>query len=351
MLERPVSRGSFGVLMSASGRARGTLRGDRRARDWVQPMPRAIWTGTLSFGLVSIPVRLFNATAPKDVRFHQFQSGTGQRVRIRRVVPDVEPPEGVLPQRAPGPGDEGSASLSSEAASFGLPPPSPRGEQEVPYEEVVKGYEVDAGRYVMIDPEELAALAPEQTRTIEIEDFVDLAQIDPVYFEKSYFVVPQRGGEKPYALLLRAMEDAGKVAIGRFVLRSREHLAAVRPTRGVLGLETLFYADEVRAAEEVGAPVGDAQVSERELKLAGQLIASLATEWLPDRYLDSYRERVLQLIESKARGEELVVEPTSVAPVVSDLMSALRASVEAARERRAATDGAPRAKSRRSASP
>jgi DNA end-binding protein Ku len=224
-------------------------------------------------------------------------------------------------------------------------------EQEVPYEDLVKGYEVDPGRYVMIDPQELEALAPEQTRAIEIEDFVDLAQIDPVYFEKSYYVVPQPGGEKPYALLLRAMEDAGKVAIGRFVLRSREHLAAVRPTRGVLGLETLFYADEVRAPEEVGAPIGDVQISKRELALARQLIESLATEWDLDRYRDSYRERVLELIEARARGEEMVVEEqVEPAPAVPDLMAALRKSVEAAKRRRAGTEPKPDLTRSRSAS-
>jgi DNA end-binding protein Ku len=147
------------------------------------------------------------------------------------------------------------------------------------------------------------------------------------------------------------MEDARKVAIGRFVLRSREHLAAVRPTRGVLGLETLFYADEVRSPDEVGAPAGEVPVSDRELTLARQLIDSLVTDWEPDRYRDSYRERVMELIESKARDEEMVVERPPVAPVVPDLMEALRASVEAARERRVATDGARRAKGRRSASP
>jgi DNA end-binding protein Ku len=314
-------------------------------------MPRAIWTGTLSFGLVSIPVRLFNATAPQDVRFHQFQAGTGQRVRIKRVVPDEEalPEASAEWSRPPEPEVSPAESL---ADGLGQPRSEPAGEQEIAYQDVVKGYEVDPGRYVLVDPDELAALAPEQTRTIDIEDFVDLADIDPVYFEKSYYVVPQRGGEKPYALLLRAMEDAGKVAIGRFVMRSREHLAAVRPMRGVLALETLFYADEVRAGEDVGASPPDREVSDRELKLAGQLIDFLAAEWQPERYRDTYRERVLELIEAKARGEEMVVDQAPVAPVVPDLMAALRASVDAAKGRHADGQEQQRtAKRRRSATP
>ena len=161
-------------------------------------MARAIWTGTLSFGLVSIPVRLFNATAPKDVRFHQFEQGTGRRIRLRRVAPEGEPePAGGW---EPGP-DEDDPTLVASATGDATGP-----ERPVTYDRVVKGFEVDRDRYVMVSSEELEALAPEQTRTIEIEDFVDLAGIDPVYFEKSYYVAPQRGAEKPYGLLLDAMQ-------------------------------------------------------------------------------------------------------------------------------------------------
>jgi DNA end-binding protein Ku len=316
-------------------------------------MPRAIWTGTLSFGLVSIPVRLFNATAPQDVRFHQFQAGTGQRVRIRRVVSDEQAAEEPSMEWAGSTGpaatpEQDRSTAEGEEPDVGPVPDAPGGEREVDYRDLVKGYEVDPGRYVLVDPDELAGLAPEQTRTIDIEDFVDLVDIDPVFFEKSYFVVPQRGGEQPYALLVRAMEEAGKVAIGRFVMRSREHLAAVRPMRGVLALETLFYADEVRTAEDVGASTLDREVSVRELKLARQLIDFLATDWKPERYRDTYRDRVLELIESKARGEEMVVEQARSAPVVPDLMAALRASVDAAKDRRSGEEDRP-AKRRRSA--
>jgi DNA end-binding protein Ku len=297
-------------------------------------MPRAIWTGTLSFGLVSIPIRLYNATSPRDVRFHQFEAGTGRRIRLRRVVPG----EDEAAQWEPGDREErGEGPARTEPAPPEEAPVSAGSEASIPFERVVKGYEVDRDRYVLVTPEELEALAPEQTRTIEIEDFVELADIDPVYFEKSYYLAPQRGGEKPYALLLRAMADAGKVAIARFVLRSREHLAAIRPMEGVIALETLFYADEVRSPKEIGLPAGRPMVAERELAMARQLIESLVTEWDPARYADTYRERVLELIEAKARGEELVTaEPPSEPPAVPDLMAALKASVEAAKGRRAA---------------
>ncbi|HEX9235033.1 MAG TPA: Ku protein [Actinomycetota bacterium] len=292
-------------------------------------MTRAIWTGNLSFGLVSIPVRLFQAAATKDVRFHQFQAGTGQRIRLRRVVPEAEA------ETEPGLDRGWDRPTAAPGPSVRPEPPGEPAEDAVAYEDVVKGYELDRDTYVMVAPEELEGLAPEQTRTIEIEDFVDLADIDPVYFEKSYYVAPQRGGEKPYALLLRAMQDSGKVAIARFVLRTREHLAAVRPMDGVIGLETLFYADEVRPPAEIGLPLPAQRISERELTMARALVESLATAWEPERYRDTYRERVLELIEAKARGEELVIEAPPSPPAVPDLMAALRASVEAARQRRA----------------
>jgi DNA end-binding protein Ku len=298
-------------------------------------MPRAIWTGTLSFGLVSIPVRLYNATTPRDVRFHQFEAGTGRRIRLRRVAPGEEEPAAWDRSDWPVPDEVPAAGPSDEAPAVADVP-----ERSVPYEQVVKGYEVDRDRYVLVTPEELEALAPEQTRTIEIEDFVDLADIDPVSFEKSYYLAPGRGGEKPYALLLRAMGDSEKVAIARFVLRSREHLAAIRPMEGVIALETLFYADEVRSPSEIGLPAAQSRVSDRELSMARQLIESLVTEWDPNRYGDSYRERVLELIQAKARGEELVIEEAPAQPpAVPDLMAALKASVEAAKGRRAAERG------------
>ena len=202
----------------------------------------------------------------------------------------------------------------------------------VDYSDVVKGYEVAPDRFVTVTQEELRDLRPEATHTIDIEDFVDLADIDPVSFERSYVLAPQYGSEKPYALLLRAMEEAGQVGIGRFVLRTKEHLAAIRPRDGAIGLETLFYGDEVRPVDEFGNLPVRAEVSDREVAMARQLIDLLATEWDPTRYQDTYRERVMALIEGKVGDGELVEEPEAAEPPrVADLMAALKASVEAAR--------------------
>jgi DNA end-binding protein Ku len=300
-------------------------------------MARAIWTGSLSFGLVNIPVRLFNATSPKDVRFHQFEQGTGRRIRYRRVAAepeawepppswgDVEPsPQGVMgpPRRAEAPRPV-----------------------EIPYERIVKGFEIEPQRFVMVRPEELRELEPERTQTIEIEGFVELAEIDPVHFEKSYLVAPHRGvgAEKPYALLLEALRQAGRVGrvgVARFVLRTREYLAAIRPMEGVLGLETLFYSDEIRAAAEIENLPLDADVPGRELTMALQFIELLSMPWEPERYRDTYRERVLELLRERAEAEGTLTAPEpglerTAAPAVPDLMAALRASVEAARERQA----------------
>jgi DNA end-binding protein Ku len=298
---------------------------------------RAIWSGSISFGLVSVPVSLFNATAPRDVRFHQFERDSGRRIHYRRVTAE-EPAEWLREStasiQAPAP-RETVAEPEREASA----PPSPSApETEVAYEDLVKGYEVDRDEFVLLDPDELRALRPEQTQTIEIEEFVDLAVIDPVYFEKSYHVAPKRGvgAEKPYALLVMAMERAGKVAIGRFVLRTKEYLAAIRPTQGALMLETLFFADEVRGQAEIENLPVEAPVADRELKVAEQLIALLETDWDPARHRDAYRERVLDLIRSGAPARVASPEPAALAEAagtrIPDLLEALRRSVEAAKE-------------------
>lgn len=264
-------------------------------------MARAIWSGAISFGLVNVPVKLFSATETRDVSFHQFQEGTGQRIRYKRV-----------------------------AAESG---------EEVGYDDIVKGYEVDKGRHVLVSPEELESVEPGRSHTIEIEDFVDLDRIDPVYYEKTYYLAPAKGAgaEKSYALLRRAMEDANKVAVARFVLRTKQYLAAIRPARGVLVLETMFFADEVRDPQRDidDVPGDDVELGERERRIAGQLIESLTSDWEPERYHDTYRERVLELIGRKAEGEEVVVEAAAAeGGEVVDLMAALEASVAAARQSR-----------------
>jgi DNA end-binding protein Ku len=304
-------------------------------------MPRAVWTGWIGFGLVLIPVKLHPATTPRDVRFHEFARGTAKRVRRRRVVEEdasweIGPP--AEPQPFPPPMPELTEPPQSQREVVREEDHSLPASREVDYEEVVKGFEVEPGRYVMLDRQELEALRPTPDRTIHIEAFVPLEQIDPVYFERSYYLSPGRtgedaaGGERAYGLLLAALEQAGRVGIGRFVMRTREYLAAVRPMDGILGVETLFFGDEVRQASDVlryGLPAS----SERELKVAMALIDVMAAEWNPSGYPDTYRERVMELIQRRAEGLEPVIEEEARArPEVADLMAALRRSVEEAKE-------------------
>jgi len=258
-------------------------------------MPRAIWSGSVSFGLVNVPVKLVTATSPKDVRFHQLHDADGGRINQKRVC-----------------------SVDGE---------------EVDYGHIVKGYDLGGGRYVVIDPEELRTIDPESTRTIDIEEFVDLVDIDPIYFEHSYYLVPDERAAKPYALLVEAMAGTGKVALGRFVLRTKQYLATLRAKDGVLVLSTMLYPDEVVEAAELDVPSAEStRPSEKELTMARQLVESLSTQWDPSKWHDDYRERVLELIDRKAEGLEIaqVPEPAAAAPVV-DLMAALEASLAAAR--------------------
>lgn len=269
-------------------------------------MPRPIWSGTLSFGLVSVPVRLYTATENRDVRFHNFQKGTGERVRHKRV--------------AEGSGDE------------------------VAYEDIVKGYEVRPGEHVMVEPEELEAVEPGRSRSIEIEDFVDLGDVDPVHFRRTYHVMPSdEGAARPYTLLRTALDDADRVGVARFVMRGKQHLAAVRVMGDVLALETMYFPDEVRDPAQLKERswTEGIEVNDRELEAAHQLIDSLTTEWDPTNYHDTYRERVLELLERKAEGESVVREqPEEPGGEVVDLMAALERSIEEARHgRRARTDG------------
>src|SRR5215218_11035818 len=274
-------------------------------------MARAIWSGAISFGLVNIPVKLYSAVSRKTVRFHQLDGADNQRIQEKRV--------------------------------------NPRTGEEVPYENLVKGYEIGPDRYVIVTPEELDSLAPEKTRAIDIEDFVELEQIDPIYYDHPYYLVPDTGAGKAYRLLLDAMDEAAKVAIARVVLRSKEHLVAVRPRDGVLAMETMLFADEVIPSDsfdEVPAD-GNVKTSKRELEMAKQLIDSLTSDFNPEKYRDEYRERVLDVIERKAQGETVVVEaPPEEPKKVPDLMSALEASIAAAKS--PAGDGAGKQKSKRS---
>jgi DNA end-binding protein Ku len=257
-------------------------------------MPRSIWSGAISFGLVNVPVKLYSAVSRKTVRFHQLNRETGNRISQRRVDPVTE--------------------------------------EEVAYEDIVKGYELTKDSYVVITPEELEALDPERTRTIDIEDFVDLEDIDPIYYDHPYYLVPDTGATKAYGLLLNAMQESGKVAIAKVVLRSKEQLVAIRPQDDLLCMETMIFADEVVAHDSIDdlPDAKDLKASARELKMAQQLIESLSTEWEPERYRDEYREKVLEMIERKAAGEEIAVQPEAPQPTkVPDLMAALEASLAA----------------------
>jgi DNA end-binding protein Ku len=274
-----------------------------------------MWMGTLNFGLVSMPVKLYSAVTSKSVHFNQLHGADHARIQQKRVC-------------------------------------SADGE-EVPFEEIIKGYELAPERYVVIEDAELAALAPEATRTIEIEDFVEIEEIDRIYFDQPYYIVPNRGGARSYKLLLQAMRETGKVAVARVVLRSRERLVAVHPREDVLMMTTLTYADEVNPTSELrelGGEEESAAVGERELDIARRLVQSLAEPFDITRYRDTYREAVLDLIDRKASGEEIVVEPRPAVETLQspDLMGALQASLERARERGAGVagsggkDGAPK---------
>lgn len=301
-------------------------------------MPRAVWTGSLAFGLVSIPVALYPATESKDVRFHLVDPDTGRRVRYRRVVevPVDEPP---TPAMAVGEDrvDRTEPATPETATTTGTPP-SVR-EVEVDYGRLARGYEIDRDRFVIVQREEIERIRPTRSSTIDVEHFVQLNDIDPVHFEKSYYLEPRGGGERPYLILHRALEATGLAGIGRFVLRTKPHLAAIRPTRGVLGLETLYFADEVRAPEAI-VSVADAEPSAGELRLAEQLVVALAEDWEPSRYGDGYRDELLRLIEQKTPVLERSAEAVG-SPGIEELMAALRQSVEQAKQR-SDTDRKPR---------
>jgi DNA end-binding protein Ku len=258
-------------------------------------MPRAIWTGSISFGLLNVPVKLYSAVSRKNVSFRELRASDSSRVRHKRVA---------------------------EADG-----------EEVPYEEIVKGYELAPEQYVILTKDELEEMNPKKTRAIEIEAFVDLEDIDPIYFDHPYYLGPDKGAEKAYALLTKAMKDQGKVAVARFVLRNKENLAAIRPMGDVLTMATMRFADEVVQPEEITEILGEDAENPRkaEVDMAKQLIDSLASDFDASEYKDEYREELLALIERKAKGED-IVEVESEAPKPTrapDLMAALEESLAA----------------------
>jgi DNA end-binding protein Ku len=250
-------------------------------------MARSLWTGTISFGLVSVPVRMFSATESKELRFHFLDKRDLAPIGYDKVRRDTG--------------------------------------EHVDNDEIVRGFEVEKGRYVPLEDEDLDRLDVELTKTIDICDFVDLEEIDPVYFRKAYYLLPQEGAEKPYRLLVRALEETGKVAIAKIVIRNKQHLAALRPWNGTLLLETMYYADEVRQPEKVD---GKGSLRKPEVEMAKSLVENLSDSFDPEKYDDTYRKELLELLRAKAEGEPLP-EPQAVeGGEVVDLMAALRESVE-----------------------
>jgi DNA end-binding protein Ku len=260
-------------------------------------MARAIWSGSISFGLLNVPVKLYSAVSKQTIRFRELREKDGSRVKHKRVAEE-----------------DG---------------------EEVPYDDIVKGYEITPDQYVIITRDELDEIDPKKTRAVEIKDFVDLDDIDPIYFEHPYYLGPDKGAEKAYALLAKAMRDERKVAIARFVLRNKEHLAAIRPMDGVLTLTTMRFADEVVAADQLdGVEVADGRkIEKRELEMAKELIDSLSGEFDAQKYRDEYREELLALIERKAQGEKVVTQPSEEPKPTKapDLMAALEESLAAVR--------------------
>jgi DNA end-binding protein Ku len=248
--------------------------------------PRSIWRGTISFGLVSVPVRMYTATESKELRFHFLHKDDLSPIGYDKVRKDT-------------------------------------GEHVDP-EDVVRGFEIEKGQYVPLDDEDLDRLDIELTKSIDICDFVDLDEIDPIYFRKAYYLLPEESAEKPYALLARALEETGKVGIAKVVIRNKQHLAALRPVEGVLVLETMYYADEVRKPEKVkGGQLRDAEVD-----MAKSLVENLSESFDPEKYDDTYRKELLDLLRAKAKGQKLPEPAADEEGEVVDLMAALRESVE-----------------------
>jgi len=253
-------------------------------------MARPMWTGSISFGLVNIPVKLFSAVHHQEVSFHQLHNKDGGRIRQKRVC-EVDG-------------------------------------KEVSYEDIDKGYEVSPGNYVMIDPKELQKLNPKATRAIDIEDFVDLEDVDPLFYDGNYYLAPDKGAAKPYALLLEAMRRTKKVGIARMVMRTKQYLCAIRPRGDALVLHTLLYADEIVSEDDVESIGKHTAPAARELHMAEQLVGSLSGKWTPDKYHDEYREQVLDMIKKKAEGQEIVAPVAEEEPQkVVNLMDALRKSL------------------------
>jgi DNA end-binding protein Ku len=280
-------------------------------------MARAIWSGSISFGLLNVPVKMYSAVARRNIALREIRESDSARIKHRRVA-------------------EGT-------------------DEEVPYDEIIKAYEITPGQYVPLSKEEMASMAPEKTRAIDVQDFVDLEEIDPIYFDSPYYLGPADGAEKAYSLLAAAMKASGKVAIARFVFRNKEHLAAIRTTGGVLTLTTMRFADEVVPAGELEEVLPDKapKVAKKEQEMAEQLIESLSADFDPSAYRDEYREQLLGLIERKAEGKEIVASEAEApkATKAPDLMAALEESIAAVKDKGAKPKKAPATKAKKGKAP
>lgn len=251
-----------------------------------------VWKGSISFGLVNIPIRMFTATEERDIRFRQLHKECHTPIKYTKMCPHCD--------------------------------------REVEASDIVRGFEYEKGHFVIIDDADLEAITPDTRRAIEILDFVDLKEIDPVYFDKSYFLAPQDTGEKAYALLRAAMEQTGKIAVAQVTMRNRQSLAVVRLYEHCIMLETIFYPDEVRSVQKVPAlPEADMQLAENELKMASELISNMTTPFDPAKYTDEYRTQLQAMIEKKLEGKEIATSPAAPRANVIDLMQALKESLAA----------------------
>ena len=257
-------------------------------------MARPIWKGYLTFGLVTIPIKLLTAEDPHDVHFRLLHKTCRTPIQNKRHCAYHE--------------------------------------TIVPYEETVRGFEYAKGRFVTMTDEELAGIPVETSENLNVVEFVDLQEIDPIYFDKSYYLAPDEGGSKAFALLREAMHEAGKVAVGKVVIREKEHLVAVRPFNGAMVMSTLFYADEIRRLEDIEELQTAAKVHPNERKMAMQLIDGLAAAFRPEEFKDEYRDKLMQVIKGKAEGQAVVLAQAPRPEKVVDLMDALRRSLELARK-------------------
>jgi DNA end-binding protein Ku len=305
-------------------------------------MARAVWSGTISFGLVSVPVRLYPATRRQDIRFHEIDRSSGRRIRHQKVV---EAPTPTFPRergrempergREMSPGERGiePRTLPSPASGGGVGRiwPAEAEKRPVAAPDVVKGFEVAKDRYVTVAREELEELAPERTRTIDVEQFVDASAIDPIYYETNYYAVPDRDYERAYGLLVDAMRETKRIAICWFVLRRKRYLAALRPHGRLMVLALMFHADEILPAAEL-EPAKPADLRKNEREMAALLINTLSGPFEPERYPDEYRQRLKTLIAGRAASARPAMPEVPTGSGVNDLMAALRASVEQARQ-------------------